>query len=815
MSSYGFPSPPADPSPGHYSMNQFISSNAPTPSQTSSIGLLSSPDTISNYTDSRPYNDDKKPYSNSKYTDSRHVSHAPSTHSAVFELEASHPQTKLSWTAFWFSLIFGFLWIGPTTVLLVLNFKEAIIGASTWCPAGYCPVPSFYNKGASIGPTTAKYDDQNHDLLGVLQFIAKAVEVWFVFVAVSLVYMVTVLLARMKRGMPLGYLTTYVEFSDLRIVFDPVFWTAWYPGKGKTVRKRNTGLLYLFVGFAALMCLLTNMMGPSVAVLMIPTLQWRETPKEYSHTFHTLLSPLPPTGDNSVQGCLTAQLDDYDFTCTRSVYGDGFDAMIEYTAQELAQSHYSYGTLANFGSPSSIEAALSFEFNATSPKQNQSDVFWAPSRQVIRSLAADYQDFAQVARGNVTDSPHATYNNSLQLILQREGPVIGLGYTWNIGTVTKTIISSSRYVRCYKNWTYVDNTEYAKCFRVGYGWNVVSDSGYFSIGANDTTDFVNVNLFSCDKAVYLKTRLSPSDTPACLPNGTLPVPNNCDFDKIFSSNELQVNGVEDHLSSMSLIEFALPNGPMPSTRMIAETFAKVGFATYSVDLTTTSIIGLASINSYPDWNAEVTPITISPAWLLAAWSTKLGSTVSETRGAARILKESMGRLFNTYVRFYNDPRYRGIMDDANYQLSSVALYSILQAATLIPYNITSQASSTSSFSEEKGPNLSSFNNIPPTPYKPSLSTNFRRQVWAYGFDSRSSKVGLIVVGLGMISVLLRTILGLITRIRHREPVEMLASAMQHKYRQEFYGCNEQAERMAKVRFRVYQSGGGVGFEKRD
>ena len=677
-------------------------------------------------------------------------------------------------------------------MLVVLNWKGQIIGASAWCPSGYCPVPSFYNRGASIAAITEKYNEQNHDLLGVLQFLAKAIEVWFVFVAVSLIYMITVLLARMRDGLPIGYLTTYMEFSDLRILFDPVFWTASHRPKGKASRKRNSLALSLFVAFAAFMCLLVNLMGPSCAVLIIPTLQWRDTPKEFSRAYTALLSELPPAGDYSVLGCTGKDLEIYDFSCTAAAYEDGFDSMIEYTAQEISQVKYTSGPIQNFGSPASVEGALTFEFNATTPAPNKPSIFWAPNRQVIRELSVDYQDFARVAMGNVTKSPYVDYNNSLSLILQRDGPIVGFSYVWNFGAYTTTAIDDSRAIRFYRNWTFVDNTEYAKCYRVGWS---VSDVGSFNIGNVSTANTVLTRAISCDKAVYIKTPLTEEDHPPCFVNGTLPPNANCNWDDLFNNNDLDIPDIQDLTTNLTLIEYSMPNGPIGESAIIAEVYTKMGFATYSVDMTTTSTQGVVQIPRHPDIK-NMKQVLLSPAWILAAWSVKLNSVVPVTRGAAFTLQQALVTMYNVAWNHPQDPSYDQLFIDSNAQASSIALYSILQALTLIPYNYAPSPSTSSP--------------------QYSLYKNFRRQVWAYGFDSRSSKLGLVVVLAGIFCVLLRTLLGIVTRIRHREPVEMVAAAMQHRYKNEFWGVENNVKMMAKTRFRVRQeAGGGMGFEKRD
>ena len=175
-----------------------------------------------------------------------------------------------SWLSFWLSVVAGTLWIGPAIVLLYFNFSQWIIGASAWCPNGQCIVFSYLDQEMSTAQKIARNEKWNHDLLGALQFAAKAMEVWFVFVAGSLVYMVICVAAKGPQGFPIGFLMQHVEYSDLRNLINPVLCTApqtpHYRTKDRTRHKIH---LYLFALFAGSMTILANLMGPSAAVSTI------------------------------------------------------------------------------------------------------------------------------------------------------------------------------------------------------------------------------------------------------------------------------------------------------------------------------------------------------------------------------------------------------------------------------------------------------------------------------------------------------------------------------------------------------------------
>lgn len=76
------------------------------------------------------------------------------------------------------------------TFLLYANLSERDIGAAAWCPPGSCAIISYImGTSDTTDSLLVRRDKANHNLIGALQFAAKALEVWFVYVATSLVYL--------------------------------------------------------------------------------------------------------------------------------------------------------------------------------------------------------------------------------------------------------------------------------------------------------------------------------------------------------------------------------------------------------------------------------------------------------------------------------------------------------------------------------------------------------------------------------------------------------------------------------------------------
>lgn len=98
-----------------------------------------------------------------------------------------------SWSWHIFSLLLSLLWLGPIITLLVLNFRNHVIGASIWCPFGKCFSDAF---GDDAIATAVRLDKWDHDLLASLQFAAQAFEIWFLVIATALLYDVGMIFAR-------------------------------------------------------------------------------------------------------------------------------------------------------------------------------------------------------------------------------------------------------------------------------------------------------------------------------------------------------------------------------------------------------------------------------------------------------------------------------------------------------------------------------------------------------------------------------------------------------------------------------------------
>ena len=318
----------------------------------------------------------------------------------------THPQIaeKRGWikTIMW--QIFALLWLVPVIALLYLNFTEYIIGASAWCPDGKCYLNAF-NPVRSVPQIRArKFDKEDHNLLGGLQFVAKGLEIWFGIIAAAVIYLITMRFAGKKEGLPIGYLSRPMEFADVLSLIDPLFWvTGPHPYGTKSESEKKLGKrVWMLIALSAFLCIIINLMGPATAVLVIPALQWIETAKYGDRIFQNLNAANPPQASwdawlwKNTLYCEPHHFRDHDYSCTQWPFGYALDAWLD---SYFASAGYSGFT---------TQSGLTFTLNETSQsttknafealtKENDADygkgkhvftdyVWWAPSRQIIGNL---------------------------------------------------------------------------------------------------------------------------------------------------------------------------------------------------------------------------------------------------------------------------------------------------------------------------------------------------------------------------------------------------------------------------------------------
>ncbi|KAF7187507.1 hypothetical protein HII31_11131 [Pseudocercospora fuligena] len=162
------------------------------------------------------------------------------------------------------------LWLAPVIAMLYLNFSGYVIGQSAWCPHGNsCNNGTFNSDPGLSSENQLRYAKQDHNLLGTLQLVAKAVEIWFNVLALWLVYLITMDIAAKAPDLPGEYLTRAYRLAELWENIKPRMWTSLSaPKDGQSKRATIQARLVVFVVVTAIISILCASMGPAVAVLI-------------------------------------------------------------------------------------------------------------------------------------------------------------------------------------------------------------------------------------------------------------------------------------------------------------------------------------------------------------------------------------------------------------------------------------------------------------------------------------------------------------------------------------------------------------------
>jgi hypothetical protein len=681
------------------------------------------------------------------------------------------------------------------------------------------------------------FDKEDHNLLGGLQFVAKGLEVWFGIIAAALVYLITMIFAGKKEGLPVGYLTRPTEFADVIALLDPLLWvTGPSPLGVKSASEKKLGRrVWALIALSVFLCILINLMGPATAVLVIPALQWIETGYVGSRQFSTLNAAQPPLFTNEgwmwwgTSGyCTVEDFQTQNYSCTQPTFGNALDTW--------TQSALGFGFTGNTGF--TIQSGLTFQTNKTyessttnsyeqvqqwySGKSIYSDVvWWAPSRQIVSNLSVDQDSVywlsvgwkeeriaKKLASWNYFPDPIETYveyNKSLELQIRRNGPVIGTMMNkyvdYNNEWHYSIDVDARRQVRCYIGYNLWNaqmtegvsdvSMNYTKCIRTGSGWSNMNKKAKFSAsGEYDTITRrqgpgVTVDIFSSDRAVFLPNGTLPSWFPgACIAPGGKVNSTSCDWNRLFTADI--VPDLANRTQNVNTIEFNMRKGNF-STTMTVDFVAYLAFTDYTLDpYFFSNPLGLVQTDNLPTTG---TSVPIDPAWLLAGWSVGHGGTLLANRTTTNLLLDVMsGLLANP------DEGSALGLGDGDFKIDYVSFLPIMHTLSMIDHSTTPVPEGTRTTDEDR----------------PVLLRNGRMYVWAYGLGSRTSYLGAAVAIAGALVVVWQFFLGFIDRRRYRSPTQLVVAALEHSPRGEFEGKQHDEKAMARVRFHIKDDSSHTG-----
>ena len=363
------------------------------------------------------------------------------------------------------------------------------------------------------------------------------------------------------------------------------------------------------------------------------------------------------------------------------------------------------------------------------------------------------------------------------------------------GDITAVNVTGDKGVRCLDDWNDISTdppTSYTKCISTGKGWSAVNEATGFEIrnrtgSKNDPggDDDLIVNLYFADRITYFnKSTDFGSGLGACADQSSY---QGCDWDAIFST-PLPSNLSRISTNSLVMeISFRYAEGKRATW---VDLTSYPLWADYQLRLSPLADPTVITTNaSVPDPSTS-TPVVVHPNWVLAAWSVNSTGAIGGNSIVGSMFANIVSRDIDTDS------------DTGALELYNVMLLSMAHTLSLIPYNQT---------------------DLPPSTPQAALDKNATyfyywrsRRVWMYSLGSRTAILGVVVVTIGMVVVVLRTVLALYEKLWHGygtrtlSPTELVVATLAHQYEDEFDRITDKS-RSARVRYRIEDDGGVLKF----
>ncbi|KAF2670407.1 hypothetical protein BT63DRAFT_424351 [Microthyrium microscopicum] len=702
------------------------------------------------------------------------------------------------------TLLFGVCWIVPAVCLMYLDISGYVVGAAIGCRS--CRInPNLANASRN----EQAQDKRNHNILGALQLLAKLLEAWFIFAAGSLAYNYAIRLAK-KGVLPVSMLTVHAEFLNLPYMRNLMGRTIGVMKEGSSETRshhsrensqifessaahdlvpqhigpgssassinrltplqarRNRLQLYVFVFCMVFLCLLANLMNPALAILILPQLQFKTINLQQTSIFQQLFSSSSPNyeaGDfRPLPGCSAAQIAGGLYNCTSLVYGTSLDGLLSSGSSSYWQVQARH---ANYLPAVSQEMNISFSFN-TSTSAAGSSLIWTPSRQVLRNLSSDLQNYKDVIASASTDK-HFHYNatraypdsslfaQSTQAKLLRYGPVYGTSSACHLFNVIRIPDGQNREIRCYPTL----GRSYTKCIQSGSGYP--QNSNWPGSSANLTLEAyiaatagvlklanTTISIYSTPKARYFQQDENGNSCASSSP------PSCGNWDDIFSKGQPNFdigdgNDASARAQNQLTFEYGLTAANDGNNTMVwCDTHLWLGFSNYILDLNPLySTLNLVEIDVPTETLSGDTSIPLHPDWMLAAWSANRED--SRATGDIVGLNHPSASQVITGLNTFANPPFNDTL-----AFAPLHIYSVAQGLSFVPFSSIDDPAA----SNNKGGVV--------------LFSSASVQLWQYSASAATSIIALVVITLGILVVLLRTIFYL---ERSRTPTELIIDAL--------------------------------------
>jgi hypothetical protein len=659
---------------------------------------------------------------------------------------------------FYCSILFSVLWLAPAVFILFINFRgqinprAGVIGQSIGClgDSERCRLNLQDVNQISQAQKLAKLDK---NALGALQLAAKALEVWFVTIATSLIFTMVKIIARStsRPSLPLRFIYIHDALGELGslgklLLLEPL---------GKPFKKllrqirrghlsehqpifHNNGdwglslwcriELYLFSIFVVLVSIVCSLMGPATAVLVLPTMQWTEinidsgSPQIWLDTIEagqaSVDIPVPPcTSDSFALG---------NFSCLGSYYSAFVDSLAASAVATDTQAFLGGGDNSGIGNtlvvlPVFQEGNVTFSANIS----GANPTIWVPLRQTLRGFNEDVEDYdlatsmSGLPRRGYPDSD--LFNKSLQARLQRDGPTVGMQTNCRLNgdehTVSSLTLGTDQMVRCYKG------TNATNCIPSGNGWfDIDQASSSFlvldSATANTSEYNVNVTVYSASKSLTM-----PYSAFQCIKNNTC----GWDWSKAFSNQASSPNAAL--AGPLQTIEYTSPNLTNGSIWCISSYAATT--ANYVLDPSqVTNLFRLVELNVDGE-NGTLAigkPLYVDPDWILVGWAVNRDGSVNAGRGAA-------GHLIIAWQNWVSN----GDISQSFADFINIHRFITIQSLSFIPFTTSTKPAM------EVGSDK-------------QLSSYAQIQAWKYDLSSQISRLGALVTVAGCLLVIMQAVM---------------------------------------------------------
>ncbi|PPJ58565.1 hypothetical protein CBER1_06690 [Cercospora berteroae] len=666
------------------------------------------------------------------------------------------------------------LWLAPIIALLYLNFKNHVIGQSAWCPGGGGCNNGTYDANPGLAAQNAlKYSKESRDLLGSLQLVAKALEIWFALIALWFVYLFTMRMASKDHGVPVEYLTRAYRLGEFFEIFRPRTWTSL--SLKSTTRRQG----------------------------------WLET-KDYAagqlKEFNAALAP-------SISGFMLSQrqrCSDQGVQEKRwSCISPGFGYRLDYW---LVSSIFA-GRGIQFS-----EAPISFASNMTDNQNYRSPVpVWVPNRQLLWEFTYDEMYYKAMQTGTTSladlndhfsfDEPiseelyqrYRVFEKAIELENTREGPILGLvanqlpapewvqdndappdGVNW----IWPTTVGEGRKVRCYPVWAMqnsywnqqYDNLDwesvpvynnYTRCIQIGSGWGPNTKNESFTIehplmSANSTNDGpeAEIRAYSSDRTAFLPNGTLPSGmNPDCLrPFVNEPVPSGveCDWEQFFAIDNSSITANMSLFANTIELQQRSSNLSTPAIYAIDYMVHRNNTLYAYIPSSSANQLSFAETRQLPQIGAA---IPVDPEWFLAAWAVDSGGTIPVNRSTALLgLTFTQAPGIGTLA----------VADTGDFNiLQSKLLQSLQYMLAMLDYTVDPAPQTIDkSAKEDMDHSLIVFKT--------------RYYTWTYSMSSRKSKFAAAIAIMGMVIAIATTAFaGIDTEHPYRSLTDIVISALEH------------------------------------